>query len=156
MKIKPTFPTTFCFAFTPDTHTQAVQSNQFLHLSGGYVHSFFFVDMILLCFFFQVCFMLFLVFPSISVSLWRVFRPGTKFCYALTSIDSQSECITELRPGTNHIPSFYCHGVISGITQPYTGLKLCLSIKHFWHANRISTCKIISPELWNTHNVNTW
>lgn len=38
--------------------------------------------------------------PSVSPSVWRVFRAGTKFCYALTSIDSQSECITELRPGT--------------------------------------------------------
>lgn len=41
--------------------------------------------------------------PSIHSSLRRVFRPGTKFCYALTSIDSQSECITELGPGTHSI-----------------------------------------------------
>ena len=38
--------------------------------------------------------------PSIHPSIHRRgFRAGTKFCYALTSIDSQSECITELRPG---------------------------------------------------------
>lgn len=35
-----------------------------------------------------------------GLSYWRVFRNGTKFCYALTSRDSQSECITELRPET--------------------------------------------------------
>lgn len=35
-----------------------------------------------------------------AVSVGRVSRPEAKFCYALTSIDSQSECITELRPGT--------------------------------------------------------
>ena len=40
---------------------------------------------------------------SICWSLWRGFRSGTKFCYALTSIDSQSECITELRPETNNV-----------------------------------------------------
>lgn len=42
-------------------------------------------------------------FSFIHPSPRRVFRPGTKFCYALTSIDSQSECITELRPGTYNI-----------------------------------------------------
>lgn len=41
--------------------------------------------------------------PSISPSSRRVFRAGAKFCYALTSIDSQSECITELGPGPQSI-----------------------------------------------------
>lgn len=33
-----------------------------------------------------------------SIHWRRALRPGTKFCYALTHIDSQSECITELWP----------------------------------------------------------
>lgn len=48
---------------------------------------------------YRLCFIFSLIlFTCTSINEWRVFKPGTKFCYALTHIDSQSECITELGP----------------------------------------------------------
>lgn len=79
--------------------------------------------------------------PSILLSLRRVFRPGTKFCYALTSIDSQSECITELRPGTQNIQ---CQ--ISG------GGRKCTWINHPSFSGKIPVWYRLNHHVWKKHS----
>lgn len=80
-----------------------------------------------------------LFFLSRSIRWWRAFRPGTKFCYALTHIDSQSECITELWPEFPTSTTAWVHPIgWASITHKAVTLKIWTDVIHHlisWHTN---------------------